>query len=151
VFLVYVMDQLATHAGFDHAICERNRIITVAIRAFVRTSVWLTTDVNLHEGAQELGLRRLWQKAQVVLADACDWRDADGREGRATDDADRFLAHQPPISLSLGQIFLGNVGVARVRCVFLAIRRQALRNAHTRTIELAHDPLLVLHGRADGR
>mmetsp|Transcript_88518 Transcript_88518/g.173100 ORF Transcript_88518/g.173100 Transcript_88518/m.173100 type:complete len:526 (+) Transcript_88518:60-1637(+) len=67
VLVVRVVDQLAAHAGIDHSVGEGNRIIPVAIAAFVRAAIRLGADVNLAQGALVLRLRGLRQEPLVVL------------------------------------------------------------------------------------
>merc|ERR1712087_283083 len=73
------------------------------------------------------------------------------RRGGLSQDAERLLAHERADALDLDKVFLGDVCVAGVRRVILAVGGEALGDAHARAVELADDPLLVLGGGALGR
>mmetsp|Transcript_102000 Transcript_102000/g.266219 ORF Transcript_102000/g.266219 Transcript_102000/m.266219 type:complete len:380 (+) Transcript_102000:137-1276(+) len=70
------------------------------------------------------------------------------RRLRTGQDALGLLSHDVAIDHRLVHVLLGDVLHGGLRGVLLAVRRQALRDAHARAIELANDPLLVLRGCA---
>eukprot|EP00449_Zooxanthella_nutricula_P046775 CAMPEP_0198610870 /NCGR_PEP_ID=MMETSP1462-20131121/157112_1 /TAXON_ID=1333877 /ORGANISM="Brandtodinium nutriculum, Strain RCC3387" /LENGTH=181 /DNA_ID=CAMNT_0044342675 /DNA_START=75 /DNA_END=616 /DNA_ORIENTATION=+ len=68
----------------------------------------------------------------------------------AAEDLQRLPAHDGAVAVGLGEVVGRDVRVTGVGCVGLAMRRQALRDADARAIELPDNPLLLLGWGASG-
>mmetsp|Transcript_59265 Transcript_59265/g.183716 ORF Transcript_59265/g.183716 Transcript_59265/m.183716 type:complete len:558 (-) Transcript_59265:419-2092(-) len=66
-------------------------------------------------------------------------------------DSQGLLTHDRAVFHSFREVLRGNVSVTGVGGVVLAVGGEALGDAHAGAVELAHDPLLLLCGRAYGR
>jgi len=158
VLVVHVMNQLAAHAGADHPVGNWDGVVAVAVGTLVAATEGLVAYVDANKRRLELRLAGLREQSQVVLCDLLQGRNVHGAGGvrlphacgRArgprglVEDDEALLTHEVAHPLGLEKVLLGDVVVAGLWCVLLAVSWETFGNAHARAVELAHNPLLVL-------
>jgi len=158
MLLVHVVDQLAAHARLNDAIGKGHAVVAVTVGALVSAATRLAAHVDAREACVVPRLLRLWQQAHVVLDDLLQRGNVNGAIGeglpgfgglrplfgRGDEDLHALLANEVSYSLHLHHVLLGDVVVAGVRGVLLAVSRQALGDADAGAVELTDDPLLIL-------